>query len=429
MPLTPATTEQDTKTCLKCGRERPLSDFGMQKRGAAHRPKARCKPCLAAGRRADDSSIVSDEAAAGQDDTMDDAIKACTKCRQEKPLSEFGRQKYEGGYRVKSRCRECLAADRRAADARLRARGLDASHRKGRAGTRAASAKRSPAPPPRSKRGGGTGSISDFFKTGEQVLTNEGFSGKAAAAWAAAPFGTETAKQWQAAGFTVDEATSWHLEGFRPDTVAEWRALGFTPPQADRWRSARVDPADAAEWCRIGVDSVSLACEWRARGVRAEQLGPWLETGFDARLAAHHHGTRFDPVAWMQRGVDPQQAAVWRDAGVDAAVAKAWADDRRPIREKSEWAAAGFRPDEVGEWQRNGFSPDEAAFWSELGEKPSSAARLVRDGLTARSLGRTVEWNGDHRTVADLLASGKVSTQKAKFLVRRQQSAPAATAS
>lgn len=96
--------ESTFKTCIKCGRAKPLSDFHRQaSKSDGRRPD--CKTCRAAYRTAR-RRMTEAEKQAIRDEPVRRTRKVCTKCGVEKPLGEYPMRPRNADGRL-ARCREC----------------------------------------------------------------------------------------------------------------------------------------------------------------------------------------------------------------------------------------------------------------------------------------------------------------------------------
>lgn len=86
-----------SKTCTKCGADKPLSEFHIQKAGK-HGRSAWCKDCVEQRRR--------DRTITRRENVPADAKKECTRCREVKPIEDF----YLGcgRYGRQQMCRGCV---------------------------------------------------------------------------------------------------------------------------------------------------------------------------------------------------------------------------------------------------------------------------------------------------------------------------------
>ena len=96
----------ETKKCPKCGETKTLDNFGVRKKSG--RPNSYCRPCASA-------AVKASVAKRAPKEPWDGAV--CTKCKQPKPASEFGKRK-DTRTGLQPRCKMCRKEAKRARLAR-----------------------------------------------------------------------------------------------------------------------------------------------------------------------------------------------------------------------------------------------------------------------------------------------------------------------
>jgi len=94
--------------------------------------------------------------------------------------------------------------------------------------------------------------------------------------------------------------------GIEPSQEQPWRRMEMEAYEAGRWHAVGFTAEETARWIRGGVPEALGAANFRWRGMRVQEAGPWYARGFGGREAA----------AWSGAGVGVEEAASWRSRGV-----------------------------------------------------------------------------------------------------------------
>jgi hypothetical protein len=181
----------------------------------------------------------------------------------------------------------------------------------------------------------------------------------------------EDALEWARTGLSPQQANLWKGYGWQSDDVGDWIECGF-------------DPYTDYEWIQDQDLSPYVAQAMQDEGFSAAEARQWLNSGWDSDQL-------YDMIQWRDAGVDPETAMEWEqvrqsyaDSGserVSTEQLKEWYKVTPSADEASKWITL-FRTSDPGTsqyWRNFGFTADEYEQWYEF--DPETAREKINAGI------------------------------------------------
>lgn len=123
---------------------------------------------------------------------------------------------------------------------------------------------------------------------------------------------------------------TYDMTEFVPAEIQLWKDAQIPPIAAGYWRAYRFGPAEVIAWVESGIQTPSLAANWRRAGFTAATCKEWVNSGLPPGIARIWQQAGFDPEfsrKMLSRGItDPAVAKKLNDTGTEESTEDSWGD-------------------------------------------------------------------------------------------------------